>query len=318
MINDKFGRPNEIEKVYKSLDEEQRFGIDDFIKENEINRYSKRTIEQYRFYLIHLHNITKKSYLTMCNEDIRGFVHKITTSGLTNTPITASSQKMIYSLINSFFNYHKKPELRISREKIKGKINAEREIFSLEERDKFFETAERLFGVGIRALFEFSYWQALRVNEAIEMKVDNIDFERNRLHIIAGKGDKDAIIELLPKAREIIDRYMKSEYFTPKQKYLFEYDYKRGRLAGKRGRYYIVLVEGLFQRVLKEMNMTKFLTFHCLRHSCGSHLLHAMGESGLPYVRKHLRHAFGSPVTLRYLHVLDKDINKEQLDKIGG
>jgi len=313
-----FGRPNEQKQIFDKLTPEQQKGITDFLKENELNQYSKKTIKQYRFYLTHLHKTTKKSYITMQKEDIHEFLYQITTKGLNNKPIAASSQKAIYSLINSFFTHHKKPELLLSRKKIKGKINAEREIFTIQERDKFFETTETKLGLKIRTFFEFSYWEALRIDEAITIKPEHIDFKHNKVYIMAGKGNKDSIITLLPKAKQILQKYMNSEEFDPKQKYLFEYFYKKGKHTGKKDKYYIVMIENLFQKMLKETSMTKMLTFHCLRHSCGSHLLSIMGEAGLPYVRKHLRHAPGSPVTLRYIHTINKDIDVKQLEKIGG
>lgn len=313
-----FGRPNEIEEVYTALTDSQQKGIDKFVNNLEMRKYSKKTVSQYRFYLIHLHNITKKDYLGMNKEDVEEFLAKISSGGLTNQPIAGSSLRMIYSLLNSFFFYHNRGELRLSRKEVRIKRTDERDIFTIDERDLFFKTAEEIYGIGFRAFVEFSYWEGLRINEAMEMRTENIDFLRDKVKVTAGKGNKDATIDLLPKAKEILERYMQSTSFRGGQKYLFEYKYKKGKLAGKSDKYYMVLVETMFQKVLSKMNMGKLLTFHCLRHSCGSHLLSALGESGLPYVRKHLRHEVGSPVTLRYLHVVDKGITDEQLSKIGG
>jgi len=318
MADNNFGRPNEMEGIFTSLPVEQQEDITKFITHLQVNKYSPRTTSQYRFYLIHFHNFVNKRYIDMNKDDIDKFTAKMSTKGMNNELVQGISMRMIFSLLNSYFSFYNRNELRLNRRTMKQKKSDEREIFSVEEREKFFSMAEELYGIKIRAFMEFTFWEGLRISEAINMELNNIDFLRNKVHVVSGKGNKDATIDLLPKAKEVLEKYMGSEYFKKNQKYLFEYDYTKGKLAGKRDKYYVMLIETIFQRILGKMNMGKFLTFHCLRHSCGSHLLAALGEAGLPYVRKHMRHEIGSPVTLRYLHTLDKAITPEQLNKIGG
>jgi integrase len=281
-----------------------------------MNQQSEKTINQYKFYLTHLLNYTQKDKDTMQQKDLNDFITKLVSKGLQLKPISGNSQRALYSIFNSFFTFHNRSDLKLFRRDIKGRRVDEREIFSLEERDAFFEKAEQLFALKFRAFFEFSYWEALRVDEAISIRIENIDFVRNKVHIKAGKGNKDATIDLLPKAKNILQKYIAQENI--KTGFIFLHKYKKGKLAGKNDKFYMVLVEQVFQKVLFELKMGKSLTFHCLRHSCGSHLLAAMGEAGLPYVQRHLRHQKGSPSTLRYLHVLNKTISAESLNKIGG
>lgn len=313
-----FGRPNEMEAKFAALTEPQQASINKFVIYMQGQKYSQKTINQYKFYLTHLFIVTQKDCLSMQKDDLLDFVSKMSGRGLQLKPITNGSLKTLYSVLNSFFRFHDRGDLNLVRKNVRGGAPEERQIFSLAERDAFFAKTEEMHHLKIRTLFEFSYWEALRINEAIEMKPENIDFARNLVHIKAGKGNKDATIDLLPKAKQILQRYMSSSEYEGNAKHLFVYEYKKGKFAGEKREFYFGRIEHLFQKTLFALNMGKLMSFHCLRHSCGSHLLAAMGEAGLPFVQRHLRHQKGSPVTLRYLHVLDKTISAEALQRIGG
>jgi integrase/recombinase XerD len=310
-----FGRPNESDLMFSSLNQVFRLEISGFIDEMKRNRNSPKTIRQYRFYLLHLYNRVGISVLSMSKNDLNGFITIISSKGLVGKPISPSSQRTMYSCLNSFFKFYEREDLFLNRNKVKGKSDDEPKIFSKKERDNFFELAFDLFGLFWASLFEFSYWEGLRVDDVIELRVKNIDFVRNKVYIKGGKGSKDATIPLMPRARDCLQKYMKAcSDFEPNQEYLFEYTYLKGEKKGLTTKLYMVLIHTKFNKVIKEMGLIDGFTFHSLRHSIASHLLKA--GVNIKFIQNLLRHSPNSNVTMRYLHLLDTELSEEELGRL--
>lgn len=306
-----FGRPPELKNRFDLLLPEQREQILRFKQFLQVNKYSKGTLKAYECVLINFFEKTKMNALTLDKQGVLDVLSQL-------PQVNFVTQRRTYSCLNSFLKFFERKDILLDRRQVRGQASDEREIFSIQERDVFFDKAEEMFGIGLRALVEFDYWEALRVNELIEMRVEDVDLQRSKVFVKAGKGNKDATIDLFPAAKTILERYFASKDFKKGQKYLFEYSYKRGKLEGKRSKYYLMRLEDVFQRVLLELGFNKRLTFHSLRHSCASHLLSVGGEKAISKVGKHLRHKKGSPATLVYLHDLEKGFSDSELSKIGG
>jgi len=59
-----------------------------------------------------------------------------------------------------------------------------------------------------RAIMETFYATGIRRLELINLKITDIDFERERIFIKAGKGDKDRLLPISPRALKWIDKYL--------------------------------------------------------------------------------------------------------------
>jgi integrase/recombinase XerD len=313
-----FGRPKEIERKYNSLPEDTKNRIEDFFDDLRINSVGReRTLKNYKFRLTKFFHQKNKILSEITSKDVDAYLKREVKYGSWGKPLSRASIKALHSCFNSFFIQQKRPDLT-HKPKVNRSLSGhdDLQILTIEQRDAFFEKSEKELGIKWRAIFEFSYWEGLRISEMIEMKPENIDFVSNKVFIVEGKGGESHHIPLLKKAKEIIEKYMKSNEFTEGQKYLFEYEYKKGKNAGKMGKLYILEVEKRMREVLKELKMDTSLSFHVLRHSIASHLLE-VGYT-LPMVRSHLRHAKGSPITLRYLHYNETERKKVSLKGIGG
>ena len=114
-----FGRPNESDLMFSSLNQVFRLEISGFIDEMKRNRNSPKTIRQYRFYLLHLYNRVGISVLSMSKNDLNGFITIISSKGLVGKPISPSSQRTMYSCLNSFFKFYEREDLFLNRNKVK-------------------------------------------------------------------------------------------------------------------------------------------------------------------------------------------------------
>ncbi len=156
-----------------------------------------------------------------------------------------------------------------------------------------------------KCLLMLIYSAGLRIGEALNIKVADIDSTRGQVIIRGAKGNKDRVsllsASLLPMLREYYTRYQ------PK-KYLFE------GIGG--GQYSSRSAQAILKRAVKKAKVTKKVTLHTLRHSFATHLL----ENGtdLRYIQTLLGHN-SSRTTEIYTHVSTKALRdiRSPLDKLN-
>jgi site-specific recombinase XerD len=140
-----------------------------------------------------------------------------------------------------------------------------------------------------RIVLTLIYSAGLRGQEAINLKIPDIDFERKTIHIRQSKYKKDRIVPLSDYMAKGLKKYLKAE--NP-HVWLFN-----GKEPG--GRYSVRGLSWVFRENLKKTSITKQVNLHSLRHSYATHLL----EDGLNIVtlKELLGHA-EIRTTMLYLH----------------
>jgi site-specific recombinase XerD len=145
-----------------------------------------------------------------------------------------------------------------------------------------------------KAILSLTYSVGLRVSEAINLKIEDIDSNRMVIHIKNAKGRKDRIVPLSEKILLLLRNYYK--LYRPKE-YLFNGQIKK--------QYSTTSCDKVIKKYLgKEYHM------HQLRHSCFTHLL----ESGVDLrIIQVLAGHSSSKTTEIYTHVSRGVLNKVNL-----
>lgn len=140
-----------------------------------------------------------------------------------------------------------------------------------------------------RAILSIIYACGLRISEAINLEIRDIDSTRMIIHIRGGKGNKDRFVGLSPKILEILREYYRK--YRPSE-YLFE--------GQNQPQYSTRSIQKILKRVCGLVGIQKHVTVHTLRHSFATHLV----ESGIDvtHVQKLLGHS-NIKTTLMYLHL---------------
>lgn len=148
-----------------------------------------------------------------------------------------------------------------------------------------------------RIILTLIYSAGLRRQEAINLKITDIDFERKTIHIRQSKYKKDRIVPLSEYISRGLKKYLDNE---KPHNYLFN-----GKEAD--GRYNINGLSWIMREALKRAGIKKPVNLHSLRHSYATHLL----EEGVNIVtlKELLGHAEVS-TTMIYLHVARCEVVK--------
>lgn len=135
-----------------------------------------------------------------------------------------------------------------------------------------------------KAILSLIYSAGLRVSEAINMKIEDIDSDRMQINIRQSKGNKDRVVKLSPYILDLLRVYFKKH--RPKV-YLFN---------GQNSLNY----SATSCRKIMAKYISKDMKLHGLRHSNATHLI----ENGadISEVQKHLGHK-SIQTTQIYVHI---------------
>lgn len=202
-------------------------------------------------------------------------------------------------------------------------------------RDEVGEVLNRLTGTH-QLLAQLLYGTGLRISEALQLRVKDLDFGQGALYVRSGKGDKDRVVMLpkvlvpslrqqLAEVREIWLSDVSAGQAGVEMPYALDRKYPRAgqSLAWfwvfpqdhhsvdprsgvvRRHHLYDQTFQRAFKRALTASNIAKAATPHTLRHSFATHLLQS--GSDIRTVQELLGHA-DVATTMIYTHVL----------KVGG
>ena len=201
-----------------------------------------------------------------------------------------SSIRSAYFALKFFYEnvLRQKFDEKIPLAKNKSKLPV---VLNRNEISKMFETTLNLKH---RLVLMYLYYTGIRLNEIINLKWEDMDFQRNIIHLKTTKGDKERIIFLHDKLKKIIEYFnLKKEGFILLSNF--------GKKYNKR------TIQMIVRNTAKKADIAKKITPHTLRHSFATHLLEAGAD--IRHIQKLLGHA-SLQTTQIYTHVANKDIRK--------
>ncbi|CAM1346141.1 conserved hypothetical protein [Tenacibaculum crassostreae] len=281
---------NKINTLPKKLSPEITSSIDLFKKWLVQMRYSNNTIKTYismieLFFKFH----SEKNIQQITKRDIEFFNDEY----IIKNNYSSTFQNQLINAIKLFYTYNTNQYLDLQNLNRPKKSKKLPEVLSLDEIKQILTSIKNLKH---KTLLSLIYSCGLRIGEALNLKTNSIDLNRQLLHIKSAKGRKDRFIPISPTMILLLNRYL-SLYF-PKV-YLFE-----GQANAK---YSTTSARQVLKRGLSKTNITKRVTLHTLRHSYATHLL----ENGtdIRFIQELLGH--NSPkTTMIYTHVSTTSLQK--------
>lgn len=248
--------------------------------------YSNKTIKAYIYYNERFVKHANKSPRAMTAQDITSFL-----AHLAQTK-SASTVALAFNAINFYYKtvyrrsicdgikYPKRPKLLPT---VLAKAEVKRMI-------------EETVNPKHKTIIQLLYGTGMRVSEICSLKMRDIDFERNLIHIRCAKGAKDRMGMLPQTCRDIL---LKQKAIKSPAAYVFT-----GRSGGKINQR---TIQEIIKQAAARAGINKRVSPHTLRHSFATHLL----ESGtdIRYIQKLLGHS-KLQTTERYTHVADSALSR--------
>jgi site-specific recombinase XerD len=256
--------------------------LDQFIQLLVIKRYARSTIKSYKTALLQFFVQLSVPVEAVKASEVQAYIRKKVQGG-----IAFSTQKQIVGAIKLFYKemYHKKlsidylyPDRREQKLPVVLSQSEVRALLNGVENTKH------------SAILTCIYSAGLRIGEAIQLQLQDLDSKRMVINIRGAKGYKDREVMLSDKLLELLRIYYKE--YQPKQ-WLFE---------GEKGAHYSATsIRKVFKKALQKAGINKQATVHTLRHSFATHLL----ENGVDirYIQAFLGH-HSIKTTQQYTHLL--------------
>lgn len=253
--------------------------------------FSNQTIESYVYNVKRFLEFLEKSRLNLSNEGIKSYLL------IQNVGINTS--RLQHASISFFFREVLNKPFTLDEVPIKKK---QKQLPKLISKEKIKQMIDLTDNIKHKLIIKLLYSSGLRLQELINLKRKDIDFEREILNVKKGKGNKDRITLISENLKLDLLKYYSNNLF--KTEYVFE---------GRNGKYTKKSVQKVLYLAGKKVGIK--VTPHMLRHSFATHLL----ESGtdIRHIQKLLGHS-DLKTTEIYTHVSTKDLSniKSPLDYI--
>ncbi len=268
--------------------------------------YSKNTILSYEDDLSRFHRYLSKhfssenySLLDVDNLTIRLFLGDLIESGLSKKSLVRK-----LATVRSFYRYLLKqkvvsvnPTLNIVTPKIPKKLPSFLDESSIEKMMELPDT-ENIEGVRDKALLEVLYGTGIRIDELIQLSLDDIDWSNVTIKVV-GKGNKMRIIPLGSEAKASLKIYLERRHKifsnwtkTSYKKYVF--------LSNRGLRLYPKAVYNIVSHYINLVSDIEKKSPHVIRHTFATHLLNRGAD--LRAVKELLGHESLSTTQI-YTHV---------------
>jgi integrase/recombinase XerD len=143
---------------------------------------------------------------------------------------------------------------------------------------------ETVCGLRDRALMEVLYSSGLRISEALDLEIEDIDYSEGFIYVKRGKGGKSRAVPMSQTAGEWLTRYMlqgrsKVEVDCSRLVFLSCDGRRLSRQSAAKA----------FRQYVQSAGLPGWLSPHSLRHACATHMLH--NRADLASIQQLLGHA---------------------------
>ena len=280
---------------------------DKYVTDLKLRGYAKRSRQSYRRSLRQFQHFTNKAFEDMTEEDLREYW----ICCKEELGWSSATLRISYSAIKHFFTNVLKRDWEVLRT-----VKFERQqtlptVLSIDEVRQIIAALGP--GTQNHAFFVLVYSCGLRLSEALNLRIADIDGKRELVHVRHGKGAKDRYVFLPETTLGILRAYYRThrnpEWMFP----ALGRDGKGGPSADRPVT--ATTVQGALRRTLKRLGFRKQVTPHTFRHSYATHMI----EAGVPvrHVQECLGHASLASVMV-YLHVTThgKDESRQRMNQL--
>lgn len=269
----------------------------DYIKKfvNFLNgeKKSQNTIKEYRSIVKQFLEFIKKEPLDIDQDDIEKFREYMAVEKKYSKQTIYISMKAL----QSFFKFLKKEEFyRLPAPKRSRKLPV---YLNEKEMSEILKVAKN--NMRDYTLILTLAYTGLRVGELSSLKIEDIDFFENFIHVRSGKGDKDRLVAVDENVIRAIKEYLQSE--KRNDGYLF--------ISQKGTRITTTHIERLVKYYAIKAGIKKKVTPHTIRHTFATTLLR--NGADIRFIQQILGHS-SIATTQIYTHV-DEDALKEVYEK---
>lgn len=287
---------------------QNRAYIDSFLSYlKDVQGYSEKTVISYAHDLKRLDEFLVSHDLgvsEMVYEDARAFVADLYDQNLSHASINRilSGNRMFFRSLLENSVVKVDPFKRVSGAKNTRKIPT---VLAREEIEMILSCPTDDYTSFMEVtMFNLFYSTGCRLSEVMDMKIQDIDFDRRRI-LVTGKGNKQRFVFLTNRAKEMLGQYLPQRNEVLSR--LKAEDDGTVLINSKGKKLPLSTVHSIFDKYRLRLGLSKKFTPHVFRHSFATHLID--NDSDIRVVQVLLGHeSIGT--TQIYTHVTGKRLEE--------
>ena len=254
---------------------------------------AKRTVYGYVRAVRKLADFHEKSPDKMTESEVRQYLLHL----IVELEVAAGTQSVILSGLKFFYRTTCPRHWKVLDQTKLNYGNALPEVITQRQ---VFQIIDACRTVRLKTFVWTTYSLGLRIGEAVNLQVGDIDSERMMVHVHRGKGAKDRYLPLpettLAGLRMFWQTHRHSTFLFPAE----GRDHQDGSTSATPMS--ISTVQGAIKQIVDQLQFGKKVSMHTLRHSYATHLLE--GGASLKAIQKYLGHS-SLQTTMIYLHLTE-------------
>jgi len=264
--------------------------IENYSKLLHIKNYAIQTEKSYLHQLNLFLDYVKNSKVTDVNHNVLlNYFNKLKQEKL----YSYSSMKQSLAAIRFLYLDVLKKEIDFDFFIKMKKPNSLPNVLTIDEVKKIISSIDNLKH---KAIISTIYSCGLRISEAVNLEIKDIDSSAMTVKVVNAKGKNDRYVMLSPKLLELL-----REYFV-------EYKPKKYLFTGQFGGFYSPRsIQQIFNKAVRIAGIKKRVTVHSLRHSFASHLLD--NGTDIRFIQELLGHKHLSTTQI-YTHINPVSVKK--------
>ena len=177
-------------------------------------KLSNNTYESYRYNLLKIQKILKRSLLTLTEDEIREFLYHDKSNSTTKAHYLTVLRNM-YAYLEENKIISKNPTINIKMPKLAKRLP---KYLTVEEVDKLLDVSlTKPIDYRNKAMLELLYGTGIRISELLNLKLQNYN-EPGAFIKVMGKGSKERIIPIGDLTMRYLNLYLKEYRSLKKQK----------------------------------------------------------------------------------------------------
>lgn len=297
-----------------------------------VRQYSLRTVDTYlKWIASYIHYHQKRHPASMGDNEVASYLDHLVLDGNVSPKTQATALNSLVFLYKHIIKNELSLDLTFLRSKRQPKLPI---VMTPEEVKLLMSHLDKRYYL----IAGLMYGSGLRVMEAVQLRVQDIDFEYKCIRVWNGKGKKHRVvtlaIELIPLIRSQIiqvDEYLKldiqneqysgvwmpnalaKKYPSASKSLAWQYLFPSYKLSAdpetgeiRRHHFHQTGVRKAIKKAVNTAKLTKLITPHTLRHSFATHLLQSGAD--IRTIQAQLGHS-DVKTTQIYTHVLQQGAN---------
>lgn len=317
-------------KETKEIRDQWRFAAEEMTKMLGLKQRAATTTSSYLSWLRQFYQFTKGiSPLILDTTHVKNFLTYLAVE----RKISKSSQNQAFNAILFFFRHVLEKNLDDLRNVVRSRKS--KRLPAVMTKSEVKHLISHMRGI-YRLMAQIIYGGGLRLKECTELRIKDIDIERNTITIIAGKGDKDRQTLLAESVKGVLIKHIENirpifemdrekdipgvelpnalerKYPNAGKEWIWQWLFPANNLSKdpktgliRRWHIYPTTLQKYVKKAAVEAGITKRVTVHTLRHSFATHLL----EDGydIRTVQELLGHS-NLQTTMIYTHIAKKNM----------